>query len=181
MRIVAGEFRGRRLQSPPGRGVRPTTDRAREALFNRLHSRGLLVGARILDLFAGTGALGIEGLSRGAESAVFVESDRRAAAAVAANLESLGLGPPRAVLVRADAPAWIERPQTAGHRFDLVLADPPYGYDEWEGLISSTARVLAPEGHLVVESEGEVEPPPGWELVHQATYGAAWLGLFAAG
>jgi len=157
--------------------VRPTTDRAREALFNRLHSRGLLVGSRILDLFAGTGALGIEGLSRGADSAVFVESDRRAGDAVAANLDSLGLAPPRAVLVRADAPSWLERSAPGGGVFDLVLADPPYAFDGWDELMAAVAGVLAPGGHLVVEAAAEVEPAQGWELVHGAGYGAAWLGL----
>lgn len=124
MRIIAGEHRGRRLQAPPGRGTRPMLDRVREALFSSLAHD--IPEARVLDLFAGTGSLGLEALSRGAERARFVERDGRVQRVLAANVQSLGLSE-RAQLVRADgldAAAW--RPEAGSARWDLVFLDPPY-------------------------------------------------------
>jgi 16S rRNA (guanine966-N2)-methyltransferase len=117
MRVVAGEYRGRRLQAPRGTSVRPTSDRVREALFSIL---GDIEGLRVLDLFAGSGALAIEALSRGAASATLVENDRAALDAIRANLAPLEGA--NAEIVRADALAWL-----GGRRgpFDLVFADPP--------------------------------------------------------
>ena len=103
MRVIGGEARGRRLKTPPLPGLRPTSDRVREAMFDILKSRGLVEGASIVDLFAGSGALGIEALSRGAEEVTFVESDRRAVAAIEDNLEATGLGGPHAKPVRAES------------------------------------------------------------------------------
>jgi 16S rRNA (guanine966-N2)-methyltransferase len=127
VRIIGGRHRGARLAGPPpGDGaVRPTTDRVRESLFNLLaHGLGDPVpGARVLDLFAGTGALGLEALSRGAEAAVFVEAARGAAGLVEANVARLGLGE-RARVVRRDATRLGPNP---GAAFDLVFLDPPYG------------------------------------------------------
>jgi 16S rRNA (guanine966-N2)-methyltransferase len=120
MRVIGGVARGRLIAAPAGRGVRPTSDRVREALFSSL-SRAL-PGARVLDLFAGSGALGIEALSRGATSAVFVERDRRAAAAVEDNLRRTGLGP--ATVVRGDARRFCA--EYRGAPFDIVFCDPPY-------------------------------------------------------
>ncbi len=122
MRVVAGEFKGRRLAGPGGGGARPTSDKVREALFSIL---GDVEGARVLDLFAGTGALAIEALSRGAAEATLVERDRRTAAQAQVNLsQTVGAGSPRATLVRGDALRFLER--AAGREFDLVLIDPPY-------------------------------------------------------
>lgn len=122
IRIIAGELRGRRLKVPAGNDVRPTADRVREALFDILGDT--VVGARVLDLFAGSGALGIEALSRGARGASFVERDRRALAALGENLERLGLGA-RSTVLRGDALARLSG-GSQGDGFDLVLADPPY-------------------------------------------------------
>ncbi len=119
MRVVAGELRGRRLTLPPGRTIRPTADRVREALFSIL---GDVTGIRVLDLFAGSGALGIEALSRGASEAVFVDSSRRAVAAVRANLEALGLD---ATVRRGDALSFLEAGEAA-RRYQIVFVDPPY-------------------------------------------------------
>jgi 16S rRNA (guanine966-N2)-methyltransferase len=118
MRIVAGVYGGRRLQAPPGRSTRPTADRVREALFSILGPA--VEGARVLDLFAGSGALGIEALSRGAGEVVFVESDARAAETVRANLAAMGA---EATVHRRDAFAWLG---SADGAFDIVFADPPY-------------------------------------------------------
>jgi 16S rRNA (guanine966-N2)-methyltransferase len=117
MRVVAGEFKGRRLQTARGTRTRPTADRVREALFSML---GDVSGARVLDLYAGSGALGIEALSRGAESAVFVERDQAALAALRRNLDAVGA---RAEVRRQDVLRFLARPEGT---FDLVFCDPPY-------------------------------------------------------
>jgi 16S rRNA (guanine966-N2)-methyltransferase len=117
VRVVAGEFKGRRLYAPRGVRTRPTADRVREALFSML---GDVSGARVLDLYAGSGALGIEALSRGAESAVFVERDQQALAALRRNLEAVGA---RAEVRRQDVLRLLARPEGT---FDLVFCDPPY-------------------------------------------------------
>src|SRR5918999_4707697 len=121
MRVIAGRYGGRRLQAPPGAATRPTSDRVREALFSVLGGR--VDGANVLDLFAGSGALGIEALSRGAAEATFVDSAPAAARAVRANLEALGL---EAEVHRADARAFLRAARKGGRQYDLVLIDPPY-------------------------------------------------------
>lgn len=126
MRIIAGEFRGRRLEAPKGQGTRPTTDRVRESLMSAIHSaRGGFDGAVVLDAFAGSGALSLEALSRGAASAVLCERDREAASVIERNVRALGLARDAARLVRGDV---LKRPPMSapGHPFDLVFLDPPY-------------------------------------------------------
>lgn len=126
MRIIAGEYRGRRLEAPKGQGTRPTTDRVRESLMSAIHSaRGGFEGARVLDAFAGSGALALEALSRGAATAVLCERDREAASVIERNLRALGLGRDEARLSRGDV---LKRPPAplSGHPFDLVFLDPPY-------------------------------------------------------
>lgn len=168
MRVVAGSARGRRLRSPDGENTRPTTDRVREAVFNALHSQGLVVGARIADLFAGSGALGIEALSRGAAHVWFVESDRAALAVIDDNLDTLGFHD-RATVVRSS----VDRALAAGfgEPLDVVLADPPYAHDDWVGLLHAVEPVLAPDGLVVAESGGAIDLPAGWEKVRERTYG----------
>ena len=125
MRIIAGEYRGRRLDAPKGQGTRPTTDRVRESLMSALHSaRGGFAGAVVLDAFAGSGALALETLSRGADRAVLCERDREAVGTIERNLRTLGLSSDRARLMRTDV---VKRPPAAGGApFDLVFLDPPY-------------------------------------------------------
>ena len=121
MRVIAGQWGGRRLQAPSGESTRPTSDRVREALFSILAPR--IEGARVLDLFAGSGALGIEALSRGAAAATFVDSAAAAIRAVRANLEALGI---EAEVVRADARRFLGGASAAARQYDLVFLDPPY-------------------------------------------------------
>ncbi|HEV2999774.1 MAG TPA: 16S rRNA (guanine(966)-N(2))-methyltransferase RsmD [Solirubrobacteraceae bacterium] len=149
MRIVAGRFGGRRLTAPPGRDTRPTSDRVREALFSIL---GPLDGEAVLDLYAGSGALGIEALSRGAGSAVFVERDTRALAALRANLDALGV---RADVRRGDALAALREARKRGETYDLVLCDPPYRLAPGLGrpLGEALAPVLADGARVVTESD----------------------------
>jgi 16S rRNA (guanine966-N2)-methyltransferase len=151
MRIVAGEFKGRRLTGPPGAATRPTSDRVREALFSIL---GDISGQRVLDLFAGTGALALEALSRGARSAVLVERDRAAIKVAERNIDAvLGERASRARLVKADAIAYLKNAENQA--FGLVLIDPPY--DEASALASTLAEllpaVLAPGATVVAECD----------------------------
>jgi 16S rRNA (guanine966-N2)-methyltransferase len=147
MRVVGGEFGRRRLVAPRGRATRPTSDRVREALFSIL---GDISGASVLDLFAGSGALGIEALSRGAAHATFVDDADPARAAIKQNLEVLGLED-RATLINAS----LRTAPLPGGPFDLVFADPPYGDagDLGPLLAPKLLAVLTPEGRLVTESD----------------------------
>lgn len=165
IRVVSGEFGGRRLQVPPGSATRPTTDKVRQAVFNSLDSAGLIDGAAVADLFAGSGALGIEALSRGAATCVFVERDRAALQALRANIATLGLASRTAVVV-SDVLAWV--PALRG--VDLALIDPPYEFDGWGQLL----RVLQVP-YVVAESGREIDPPAGWENVKSRRYGRTWV------
>jgi len=127
IRIIAGELGGRYIQTPPGRRTRPTGERVREAWFSALGDR--LEGATVVDLFAGSGALGFEALSRGAALVHFVETDRRAAGSIQRNMEDLGVAD-RSNLVRRDVFAYLEQCGRVGRRFDVALADPPYAGTE---------------------------------------------------
>ncbi len=161
MRVVAGLAGGRRLQVPPGRRLRPTSERVREAVFSSLHSLGVLEGATALDLFAGTGALGIEALSRGAVAVTFVEADPAAVAAIRANLEATGLE--GGTVVQADVGRFLDDP---GPTVDLAFADPPYAFSAWPSLLARLPAQLA-----VVESRRPVEVGEGWAVVRAARYG----------
>lgn len=175
MRIIAGQFRGRKLQSPPGLETRPTADRVREALFSMLASRlGSFEGLKVADLFAGSGALGFEALSRGAERATFVESDSRASAAIRANAEKLGV----AERVRLLGGSALALPKH--EPFDLVLADPPYAAGSGSAVVEAVAKAewLAPGGWMAVETErGEKVDPGEWSLEAERDVGRARLTL----
>jgi 16S rRNA (guanine966-N2)-methyltransferase len=170
VRIIAGTYRGHRIAAPKGRDTRPTSDRVRENAFNLI---GPVDGADVLDLFAGSGAMGLEALSRGAATATFVESDRDACRVINANLDKLHL---EATVLQQDVLRAI-----AGDRrtYDLVLCDPPYGYDH-SRLTGHLARLLAEDGLLVYESAGREGPPdvPGLDVRTSRRYGSARLTLF---
>ena len=173
MRVVAGTARGRTLVAPPGARTRPTTDRVRGAIFNALWSREAVHGARVVDLFAGSGALGVEALSRGAAHVTFVDSDRAARQAVRRNVEACGFAD-RATIVGAPVERWLAALDPAV-RFDLAFCDPPYAFDGWDAVLGALPADL-----VVVESDGPVALPPGWALVREARYGGTWVG-FASG
>lgn len=155
MRIIAGEFRGRRLEAPKGQGTRPTTDRVRESLMSALNSaRGGFEDAVVLDAFAGSGGLGMESLSRGAAAAVFCEQGREAASVIERNLRTLGLGRERARLVRGDVLKRLPMPMADGP-FDLVFLDPPYALPVEEAL-GLLARAVD-EGALAAEALASYE------------------------
>jgi 16S rRNA (guanine966-N2)-methyltransferase len=172
MRIIAGANRGARIFAPRGTDTRPTSDRVREAAFNLI---GPVDGAAVLDLFAGSGAMGLEALSRGAATATFVENDRDACRTIDRNLEKLRLT--GATVLQRDVFQVL-----AGERraYDLILCDPPYGFDEDARLAPYVARALADDGLLVYETSSRREPVlDGLAVRTSRTYGSARLTLFA--
>jgi len=176
VRIVAGTRRGHRIAAPKGAVTRPTGDRVREAVFSIV---GPIDGAAVLDLFAGSGAMGLEALSRGATSCVFVERDRDAARVIQANLEKLQLT--GAVVTNRDVAAALRDERTRGRRYDLALIDPPY--DEWESHAAALAELLPAvleDGALVViETSDRVEPELPLDLVTTRRYGSARITVFS--
>jgi 16S rRNA (guanine966-N2)-methyltransferase len=177
VRVVAGRFGGRRLAAPPGRGTRPTSDRVREALFSILGAR--VAGARVLDLFAGSGALGLEALSRGAAHATFVESAPAALAALRANVATLGAD---AEVVRADALRWLRGASTDARQYDLVFLDPPYRRAAALGaeLSSLLPAVLAPGALVVAESDRRAPIELTIHTTDERRYGDTLIRIHAA-
>jgi 16S rRNA (guanine966-N2)-methyltransferase len=154
MRIIAGRLKGRRLQGPRWPGLRPTSDSLRETLFNILGNR--VDGTRVLDAYAGTGALGIEAFSRGAAHVTFIEHDRRATALVARNLAACGIGEGYTMVPVAFE---IAAGRLRGERFDLILLDPPYDAIDLDGVLIAAAAMLADDGLVVLEHGARAEPP----------------------
>ena len=174
MRVISGIARGRRLKAPSGRLTRPMTERAREGIFSAIAA--VLPGADVLDLYAGTGSLGLEALSRGSASVVFVERDRRALHALRANVESVGLG---GRVIRADVDRFlVDRPE----RFDLVFVDPPYRHPvtSVEATLRSMAPLIRIGGRAVVHRPaGERQPEaPGLEHAGRYDYGTARIWYY---
>jgi 16S rRNA (guanine966-N2)-methyltransferase len=168
MRVVAGSAGGLRLVAPAGQQTRPTSDRVREATFNALGSLGAIEGAAVLDLFAGSGAMGIEALSRGAARATFVDADERARRAVRENLERTHLAD-RATVVASDAAAFLA---SSTERFDLAVLDPPYAWNGW-----STLFPALPADVAVAESDREIDPGTGWAVVRARRYGTTVVSI----
>jgi 16S rRNA (guanine966-N2)-methyltransferase len=176
VRIVAGSRKGHRIAAPKGVATRPTGDRVREAVFNLV---GPVDGASVLDVFAGSGAMGLEALSRGASRCVFVERDRDACRVIQQNLEKLRLT--GAVVLCQDAPRALREERTRGHRYGLVLVDAPY--EDWEhhaGPLGELIPDLVDEGGLaVVETSSRIEPDLPLDLVTSRRYGSARITVFS--
>ncbi len=184
MRVIAGEAHGRRLRAPRGLLTRPATARVRASIFSRLATRTELVGTRVLDLFAGSGSLGLEALSRGAAHAVFVDSSREAAASIRDHLRVLGLQERAEVIV-----AGVERALAAlrarGALFDLVFVDAPYRDDSSAAVLSALARgggLLDADAYVVVRQAGRAPElsPAGLEEINCATLGDHRIALYRA-
>ncbi len=176
MRIIAGSRKGARIVAPKGLDTRPTADRVREAAFNLI---GPVDGTEVLDLFAGSGAMGMEALSRGAERAVFVEANTDAWRAIERNLDKLRLT--GATVLQRDATQALAAEAAAGRRYDLVLVDPPYEMfiSLQDGLSHRLPAVLAPDGIVVVETSAREEPELGaLSLRTSRRYGAARITIF---
>lgn len=167
MRVVAGIAKGRRLQAPAGRATRPTSDRVREAIFSSLGTLDAVADARVLDLFAGSGALGIEALSRGAAAATFVDDAAAAIAAIRANLAATQLD--GGTVVRRDVLRFLADDTPTA---DLVLVDPPYAFARWDDLLALLPPCLA-----VLESDRDVSLPEGWASVGSKRYGGTVVTL----
>jgi 16S rRNA (guanine966-N2)-methyltransferase len=170
MRVIAGRFGGRRLKAPRGRVTRPTSDRVREALFAML---GELAQTRVLDLFAGSGALGIEALSRGAASVEFVECDALAAKALRENLEQLGLQDATARLQEMDVRAALQSARARKDTYDLIFIDPPYSQaQDWaRDLSAKLPALLAPAARVIVESDRRAPLALGLPVERERRYG----------
>ena len=175
MRIIAGERKGHTIWAPKGLDIRPTSDRVRENVFNIVAP--WVEGARVLDLFAGSGAMGLEALSRGADAVVFMESDPEAVRAIERNLDKLRLT--GATVLRRDARTGLAQEVTAGRKYDLVLADPPYAMTDYSALARYLPSVLSEDGLLVLESAARVEPElPGLEVRTTRKYGSTRVTVF---
>jgi len=180
MRVTGGEFGGRILKVPPGEKVRPTQDRVREALFSMLMNR--VEGAKVIDLFAGSGSVGIEALSRGALSAVWVENNKKHLGVLRKNIEQLVLG--RGEIVFSDVDRWLVS-GGAGRSADIIFADPPYDVAKSKGFADMMAvlaekRVIAEGGLFVAEMPTDcgVEEVDGWELVKDRAYGKTRIVIY---
>ena len=183
MRITGGEFGGRNLKVPKSDAIRPTQDRVREALFNIIQCE--IAGADFLDLFAGSGAVGLEALSRGAKSATFVESNRRHLAILRENLETIAgrTGDGRRETVAADVYRWLS--SYSGPGFSIGFADPPYALGEEKGYASvletlAARGIIRPNGLFIAEMTAvqKAEETPGWELIRDRTYGKTRLCIW---
>ena len=179
MRIIAGRFKGRRLRGPVGTGVRPTSDGLRETLFNVLGPT--IDGLHVLDAFAGTGALGLEALSRGAASVTFVERDRGEARVLEANVAACGM-PDACAIIRDDF-LGIDGRHDIPHAFDLALLDPPYDLKDLDAVVATAAALLSPAGRLVLEHSRRRESPdavPGVRRSRVLVAGDSALSFYTA-
>jgi 16S rRNA (guanine966-N2)-methyltransferase len=175
VRIIAGERKGHTIFAPRGRETRPTSDRVRENVFNIVAP--WVEGARVLDLYAGSGAMGLEALSRGAAAAVFVEADADAVRAIERNLDKLRLT--GATVIRTEAMTGLAQEATAGRKYDLVLVDPPYAMTDFDTLARYLPRILAADGLAVLESAARTEPElAGLAVRTSRKYGSTRVTVF---
>ncbi len=168
MRVVAGYLGGRKIEAPAGNSTRPTTDRVREAVFNALGSMGVIEGALVADLYAGSGAMGIEALSRGAAHCTFIENDRSAVRVLNNNVTALGLAA-NVNVIQGSVESHLQRLDV-----DIALADPPYATANWSDLMTNLSAPL-----LVAEGAREVEPINGWSTVRARRYGRTWVTILS--
>jgi len=183
MRVIAGSSRGRPLRAPRGSAIRPTSDRVREAIFDILSSVADVEGAHVADLFAGTGAMGIEALSRGASSVIFVDRDQTAIDAIRSNLVASGLAGSDVTLLRTDVGRWLEGRRLARSgddaggcdRFDLVFADPPYAFSAWAEVLENLDAEVA-----VLESDRLLDPPASYDVLRTKRYGTTLVTVVRA-
>jgi 16S rRNA (guanine966-N2)-methyltransferase len=175
MRIIAGERKGHTILAPKGLDTRPTSDRVRENVFNIVAP--WVEDARVLDLYAGSGAMGLEALSRGAATVVFIETDPEAVRTIEGNLDKLRLS--GATILRRDAVTGLAQEVTAGRKYDLVLADPPYSMTNYDPLARYLHDVLSPDGLLVLESDARTEPElAGLTVRTSRRYGSTRITVF---
>ena len=174
MRVIGGRSRGRRLAAKLPKSVRPTSDRVRESIFNILGSQGGVEGLRVIDLYCGSGALGVEALSRGAASVTFVDLDPDSLEAVQRNLDAVGLGDADVTLVRAALPGWLSTRSSghpgSGRAYDLALCDPPYEFTDWPALLEALDAET-----VVLESSSPIAVPDTWVVARERRYGGTLI------
>ena len=175
MRIIAGRLKGRRLKSPRGENIRPTADRVRESIFSLIQARTSIEDARVLDAFCGTGAFGIEAISRGAASAVFIDSSPAALKIAALNAESLGVSD-QCQFLRRDVIRYLKGPQTP--RFDLIFADPPYSFNQIDLIPRLALDALSETGLLVLEHDMTHRFDVGSRAIESRSYGRTIVTIF---
>lgn len=174
MRIISGEAKGRRIEAAEGADIRPTTDRAREAIFNSLFSLGGVESLKVADLFAGTGALGLEALSRGAAHATFVESSAAALKILRSNIADLGCEDRSAVISGDVMSELVSGGQLEQQGFDLAFCDPPYAFDRWDELLSKlNCRIL------VAESNRKIKLNSCWKCLKNSRYATTFITIAA--
>lgn len=177
MRIISGEFRSRQLKVPPGKDVRPTSDRTRESLFNILGGRVDLEGLRAADLYAGSGSLGLEAISRGASHVTFVEQNVRAFRTIQENAQTLGVTE-RCRFVRDNVLRFVRN--TEAHSFDLAFADPPYASEDLGEFPQAALRLIKPGGFLILEHDRSRDFEGADTLILQRRYGDTVITFFQA-
>ncbi len=177
LRIIAGSARGRRIEAPEGRDTRPTLDRVRENIFNMIQNR--VPGARVLDLFAGSGALSLEALSRGAAFAVLADRDREALRIEEKNIAALGFED-RARRMAGDWRRTIQTLRAEGERFDLIFLDPPYAMTDLREMTEELRALLAEDGMIVLERQAKASPAvaEGYALIRERTWGYCGVSLY---
>jgi len=158
MRIISGKFKGKRISAPSGERVRPTQDRVKETSFNILYSKNAVAGARVLDLFAGTGNLGIEALSNGAEACVFVDIDKESLKFIKQNLANVGIDPRESYTVSVYHNDYKSAIKKCDGRFDLIFVDPPYNFKNFDELVDLIAEygILSAGGVVMIEHDSKV-------------------------
>jgi 16S rRNA (guanine966-N2)-methyltransferase len=179
MRIIAGAFRGRRLQSPKDNRIRPTADRVREAIFNIVADR--VSGARVLDLFAGTGAMGLEALSRGAQFCLFVDQGAQALRLISANIELCGVQE-RSRLVQGAVSSAVKRLGAENELFDLIFMDPPYGKGCIEKSLELVGEIARGNSLAIAEHHIRDESPKAagiWQKDRERRYGDTLISLYS--
>ncbi len=178
MRVIAGKYKGRKLETVPDNSVRPATDKVKGAIFNVLQSRVNWTLAKVLDLYAGSGSVGIEALSRGAKNCIFVEKSRNAHAFLKSNIESIGAGTESNV-VYGDAEAFVESTRT---KFTVVFADPPYALEALKNIPNKIFEkdIVAEDGYLIIEHPARYDFARNglWEVVVQKVYGNTCVSFF---
>jgi 16S rRNA (guanine(966)-N(2))-methyltransferase RsmD len=181
VRVIGGKYRGRRLRAPHGREVRPTSDRLRETLFNIIAPH--IEGSRFLDICAGSGAVGIEALSRGAASATFIDSSRHACVVIESNLASLGIIS-NATIINRDAAAALKRLSADAPKFDVIFFDPPYASDIYSQVMSGivAGHLLAPEALVITEHRAKAPPAAEYgelKIYREVKQGESALAFYA--